>query len=112
MSRLRAVVTIHPAGLGGTPDAGHRATASANASCTASSTIPMSFHRRTRMATTRPYSSRNTRSVATRSGLDTSSDVALERSDFDRQAGVLTWQGQNLRQLARPVDGNVQLTCL
>ena len=37
MARLRAVVTIHPAGLAGTPSTGHRATAVAKASWTASS---------------------------------------------------------------------------
>ena len=34
MARLRAVVTIHPPGLGGTPSDGHRATATVNASWT------------------------------------------------------------------------------
>ncbi len=37
MARLRAVVMIQPAGLGGRPLTGHRCAAAANASCTASS---------------------------------------------------------------------------
>ena len=40
--RLRAVVMIQPAGLGGTPSAGQRWTATANASWTASSARSMS----------------------------------------------------------------------
>jgi len=40
-ARRRAVVTIQPAGLGGTPSRGQRRTASVNASCTASSATSM-----------------------------------------------------------------------
>ena len=54
MARLRAVVTIQPAGLAGTPSAGQRSTAVAKASWTASSARPMSPSERTRIATARP----------------------------------------------------------
>src|ERR1700722_1354725 len=63
MARRRAVVMIHPAGLGGSPSAGQRWTATAKASWTASSATSMSPKLRTRTATARPYSSRNTRST-------------------------------------------------
>ncbi len=56
MARLRAVVTIHPAGLGGTPLVGHFSSATRNASWTASSATPMSPQRRTRVATALPDS--------------------------------------------------------
>jgi hypothetical protein len=54
MARLRAVVTIQPAGLGGTPSVGQRCTAVRKASCTASSAASMSPRRRVRTATARP----------------------------------------------------------
>src|SRR5262249_10021327 len=63
-ARLRAVVIIHPAGLGGRPLDGHRCTAIVNASWTASSATSMSPKWRTRTATARPYSSRYTRSIS------------------------------------------------
>src|SRR5262245_11138282 len=55
---------IHPAGLGGSPVDGHRCTAAANASWTASSATSMSPNVRTRTATARPYSFRKTRSIS------------------------------------------------
>ena len=64
MARLRAVVMIQPAGLGGSPAVGQRCTAAANASWTASSARSMSPRRRTRTATARPYSARKTRSIS------------------------------------------------
>ena len=64
IARLRAVVMIHPAGLGGTPLCGHRSSAAAKASCTASSALSMSPHTRTSTDTARPYSSRKTRSIS------------------------------------------------
>ena len=64
MARLRAVVTIQPAGLGGIPLSVHRSTAAMNASCTASSAAEISPKTRTRIDTTRPYSARNTRSIS------------------------------------------------
>ncbi len=60
MARLRAVVTIHPPGFGGTPAAGQRSAATRNASWTASSAMSMSPKRRIRVATARPDSSRKT----------------------------------------------------
>ena len=55
---FRAVVVIQPPGLGGTPVAGHRSTATAKASWTASSARSISPKRRTRVATARPELSR------------------------------------------------------
>ena len=57
MARLRAVVTIHAPGLGGSVSP-HFWTATANASWTASSASPMSPRRRVSVATHRPYSAR------------------------------------------------------
>jgi hypothetical protein len=54
MPRLRAVVMIQPAGLGGTPSTGHRSRATTNASWTASSARSMSPKWRTRVATALP----------------------------------------------------------
>src|ERR1700733_5540567 len=65
MARLRAVVTIHAPGLGGWPSDGHLATATVNASWTASSAASMSPRKRIRVATQRPYSLRNTASTVT-----------------------------------------------
>src|SRR2546425_11115464 len=61
MARLRAVVVIHPPGLGGRPSPGHLRRATANASCTASSARSMSPNTRIRVATDRPDSSRKIR---------------------------------------------------
>src|SRR5215469_2840472 len=65
MARLRAVVTIQAPGLGGWPSAGHLATATVNASCTASSAASISPRKRIRVATQRPYSRRKTASTVT-----------------------------------------------
>src|SRR5215813_6081047 len=65
MARLRAVVTIQAPGLGGRPSDGHLATATANASWTASSAASMSPRKRIRVATQRPYSRRKTASALT-----------------------------------------------
>src|SRR5215472_7769184 len=65
MARLRAVVTIHPPGLGGRPSDGHLAAATVNASWTASSAASISPRKRIRDATQRPYSRRNTASTVT-----------------------------------------------
>src|ERR1700722_11328109 len=65
MARLRAVVTIHPPGLGGSPSDGHLAAATVNASWTASSAASISPRKRIRAATQRPYSRRNTASTVT-----------------------------------------------
>ena len=66
------------------PVDGHRSTAAANASWTASSAMSMSPKTRTRTATARPYSSRKTRSISDvgRSG---QSRLVLERPHLDRQ---------------------------
>ncbi len=63
-ARLRAVVMIQPAALAGGPADGQRCSATVKASWTASSATSMSPNRRTRTATARPYSSRNTRSTS------------------------------------------------
>src|ERR1700722_17623878 len=65
MARLRAVVTIHAPGLGGSPSDGHLAAATVNASWTASSAASISPRKRIRVATQRPYSRRNTSSTVT-----------------------------------------------
>src|SRR5258708_1796884 len=86
MARLRAVVMIHPAGLGGFRVDAHRAPATANASWTASSARSMSPKALTRTATAPPYSSRNTRSISDPSTTGTRSvriDV-LEGAYLDR----------------------------
>ena len=62
--RLRAVVMIQPAGLGGRPVVGHRSSATTNASWTASSATSMSPKKRTRVATARPDSARKMRSMS------------------------------------------------
>src|SRR5580704_6968648 len=89
MARLRAVVMIHPAGLGGRPASGHRRAASANASWTASSAVSMSPKTRVRTATARPYSSRKTPSMSASAGPGTLSPfllwgLILERPHLDR----------------------------
>ena len=62
IARLRAVVTSHAPGLAGTPDAGQRCAAIANASCAASSALSKSPRNPTSEASTRPHSSRKTSS--------------------------------------------------
>src|SRR5580704_11563638 len=89
IARLRAVVMIHPAGLGGNPASGHRRAASANASWTASSAVSMSPKTRVRTATARPYSSRKTPSMSASAGPGTLSlcllpGLILERPHLDR----------------------------
>ena len=64
MARFRAVVTIQPAGLSGTPSVGHRCTAAAKASWTASSASVMSPNMRISVATAWPCASRNARSTS------------------------------------------------
>ena len=61
--RLAVVVSQAP-GLGGTPSAGHRSTAVANASAAASSAMSRSPNRLAREATTRAHSSRWARVIA------------------------------------------------
>src|SRR6478752_7538249 len=86
MARLRAVVVSQPPGLGGTPVSGHRSVATTNASWAISSAMSMSPKRRTRVATTRPASSRKIRSrsmaltAGTGSGLR---GLVLEGTDLD-----------------------------
>src|SRR5215469_14020336 len=101
MARLRAVVTIHAPGLGGRPCDGHLATATVNASWTASSATSISPRKRIRVATQRPYSRRKTASTVTarepmvaarirslRPALPVQGVVEVpfkERADLDRQ---------------------------
>src|SRR4051794_18193914 len=86
IARLRAVVMIQPAGLGGTPSSGHRTTAVVNASATASSATSTSPNTRTRTATARAYCSRNTCSTGCSTGTP-GSLPALEGAHLDRQRG-------------------------
>src|SRR5260370_7914196 len=65
MARLRAVVTIHAPGFGGSPSDGHLAAATVKASWTASSAASISPRKRIRVATQRPYSRRKTASILT-----------------------------------------------
>src|SRR5690606_26198118 len=93
IARLRAVVVIHPPGLGGTPSTGQRSAAMANASATASSARSMSPRMRIKVAMQRPLSRLKT---AARSSL------ILERSDLDgRFAGG--------RRLGGPLQGGVEV---
>ena len=64
MALRLAVVVSHAPGLGGTPSAGHRSTAIANASAADSSAMSRSPKRRVREATTRAHSSRCVRVMA------------------------------------------------
>src|SRR5438270_3387456 len=104
IARLRAVVMIQPAGLGGTPVDGQRCTATAKASWTASSARSMSPKTRMRTATARPYCSRNVWSISPRcagtpaSGLD----VFLERPDLDRG-------GARHSGLGGPREGGIEI---
>src|SRR4051812_46279811 len=105
IARRRAVVMIQPAGLGGTPSAGQRAEATANASWTASSATSMSPKTRTRTATARPYSSRKTRSTSVtpvRRGAEARSRLVRERPHLD-------WQRRRRRRPAPPCDGGVEV---
>src|SRR4029079_4531505 len=105
IARLRAVVMIHPAGLGGTPDWGHRAIAIVKASWTASSATSMSPKCRTRTDTARPYSSRKTRStsgVAEGAVSGVRLSLSLKRPHFDRQR-------QRPRELAPPCERGVEI---
>src|SRR5215470_19057767 len=104
-ARLRAVVMIQPAGLGGSPAAGHRCTATVNASWTASSAMSMSPKWRARTATARPYSSRNTREISGARTAGTRVSVpgpVGERPHLDRQRG-------RPGQLAAPIEGRVEV---
>src|ERR687897_1478526 len=90
-ARLRAVTVIHAPGLGGRPVSGQRWVATTNASWTDSSARSMLPRSRTRPATTRPYSSRNTRAIASdvRSAirpLQSDFGVVLEGTHLDRAA--------------------------
>src|SRR5262245_45062598 len=94
---------IHPAGLGGGPVSGQRSTAAVNASWTASSATSMSPKTRTRTATARPYSSRNTRPISEveRAGTPESA-LAPERPYLDRQGG-------HPSRLAAPFERGVEI---
>ena len=89
MARWRAVVMIHPAGLGGSPARGQRRAASANASWTASSAMSMSPKTRVRTATARPYSvtedALDVGGRERRHGHGQSSAIVLERPHLDRE---------------------------
>src|SRR6478672_9815437 len=105
MARLRAVVMIHAAGFGGTPTLGHRSTAAANASWTASSAVSMSPQARTRTDTARPYCSRKTRSISddgtSVTGVSAFSFV-VEGTYFHRKRG-------RLRQPGSPFQRGVEI---
>src|SRR6185437_5562506 len=118
MARLRAVVTIHAPGLAGWPSDGHRATATVNASCTASSAALMSPRKRIREATQRPYSRRKTASTVTTPGSTaarTRSQLAgrarrqqlVDAPHFER--GKLDWPPARDRGELGPLQGRVQV---
>src|SRR5207302_7012915 len=89
MARLRAVVVIQAPGFGGRPAAGHRSTATAKASWTASSAMSMSPKRRTRVATLRPDSARKIAAMSTPAGGRARSlsgrGLVLEGTHLDRR---------------------------
>ena len=58
IARFRAVIVSHAPGLGGVPSRGQRSAATAKASCAASSARSKSPRKPTRLARTRPHSSR------------------------------------------------------
>src|SRR6185312_5078077 len=82
--RLRAVVVSQPPGFGGRPVAGQRSLATRNASWAISSAMSMSPKRRTKVATTRPDSSRKIRSRSVASTGTVLRLLGLERPDLDR----------------------------
>src|SRR5437016_1177031 len=89
MARLRAVVVIQPPGLGGRPSPGHLRSATANASCTASSATSTSPTIRISAATDRPDSSRKIRPTSAASSLSPASRTRssledTEWTDLDR----------------------------
>src|SRR5919197_5054761 len=91
---------IQPAGLGGSPAVGHFWTATVNASWMASSARSMSPRRRTRLATARPYSSRNIGPICATSAVMRGSalGVVLERTYLDRGGARLAGpRGQRQR---------------
>src|SRR3984893_1421869 len=105
IARLRAVVMIQPAGLGGTPMDGQRCTATAKASWTASSARSMSPKTRRSTATARPYCSRNICSISPRGAATSPSglfEVILERPDLDRG-------GARNGGLCGPGEGSVEV---
>src|SRR6476660_8243197 len=105
MARLRAVVVSQPPGLGGTPVSGHRSVATTNASWTISSAMSMSPKRRTRVATTRPDSSRKIRSSSGASMAGTDRSLVLERTHLDRTHA-------SDGALGRPLERGVEVGCL
>src|ERR1700733_428826 len=118
---------IQPAGLGGSPSAGQRATARAKASWTASSAMSMSPNTRTRTDTARPYSARKIRSTSrpgAGAGPGASASVgapgvclavppsclAAPRAPLAAaQWPHLTRQGGDLRDLPPPLQRGVQV---
>src|SRR5215831_13377740 len=105
IARFRAVMMIHPAGLGGIPAGGHRSNATVNASWTDSSARSMSPSTRTSTATARPYSLRKTCSIAVWSTDGTGPSVLgflLERAHLDRR-------GAGLRGLGGPGQRGVEV---
>src|SRR4051794_33467199 len=94
MARLRAVVVIHPPGLGGKPVVGHCSAAMANASATASSARSMSPRMRIRVAVQRPASCRKT---------SPSWSATFAGPHFDREAPA------RLGRLAGPLEGGVEV---
>src|SRR5258707_4463703 len=113
IARFRAVVTIHPAGLGGMPSLRHLSLAVTNASCTASSASVMSPKMRISVATAWPYTSRNTRSTpvaapwAATEGSRLNPPGRSEWADFDWMADRvhdLTGPGQRCIEIVRVDD--------
>ena len=88
IARFRAVVTIHPAGLGGMPSPRHRSLATTNASCTASSASVMSPKMRISVATAWPYTSRNTRSTPVASPWAATAGITPRRARSPGMGGL------------------------
>src|SRR4051794_20077706 len=91
---LRAVAISHARGFAGAPSRGQRSAAVANASWAASSASSKSPRRPTRVASTRPHSSRKARSI--------SALVLHERADLDGSAQAC--RRDPSRQLDRGVE--------
>src|SRR3984957_13504890 len=122
-----AVVTIQPPGLGGRPSDGHRSTATAKASWTASSARSMSPKTRTRVATARPELSRKTRATslpaltravtAASEAAGSGPDIVCSAPSARRLLGVghvleradLDWPAARLRAPAGGLKGLVQV---
>ena len=94
-----AVVVSQAPGLGGTPSAGHRSTATAYASAAASSATSRSPKRLAREATTQAHSSRWARVIASGGRVGQGvGPIAVERPDLDLAVARLGRPGSELER--------------